>query len=76
MYRRGEVPLLSLEDYAALVADCLELLPPDMIVMRLMGDAPRDMLVAPTWSQNKHMALQRIEHELEQRDTYQGKHYS
>ena len=75
MYQRGEVELLSLDDYATLVADCLALLPPDMIVMRLMGDAPRDMLVAPTWSQQKQAALKRIEQELERRDIYQGQQF-
>lgn len=73
MYQRGEVPLLSLDNYAALVVDCLEYLPPEMIIMRLMGDAPRAMLVAPTWSQDKQAALQCIERELQRRDTYQGK---
>ncbi len=75
MYQRGDVSLLNLDDYATIVADCLEWLPPDMIIMRLLGDAPRSMLVAPTWSQHKQAALQRIEHELERRDTYQGKYY-
>jgi radical SAM superfamily enzyme len=46
-----------------------------MIIMRLMGDAPRTMLVAPTWSLDKRTALQRIEQELEHRDTYQGRRY-
>jgi uncharacterized protein len=76
LYHRGEVPLLSLDDYASLVVDCLEVLPPDMIIMRLMGDAPREMLVAPTWSLDKRLALRRIEQELEHRETYQGKYYS
>lgn len=76
MYQRGEVLLLSLDDYAAIAADCLELLPPDMIIMRLIGDAPRSMLVAPTWSQDKRAAIQRIEDELKRRDTYQGRYYS
>jgi len=58
------------------VVDCLEVLPPDMIIMRLMGDAPREMLVAPTWSLDKRLALRRIEQELEHRETYQGKYYS
>ena len=48
MYQRGELNLLTLDEYAALVADCIDLLPPQMLVMRLMGDAPRSMLVAPT----------------------------
>jgi len=76
LYHQGTVPLLGLEDYAALVVDCLEILPPEMIIMRLMGDAPRALLVAPTWSLDKRAALQRIELELERRETYQGKLYS
>jgi radical SAM superfamily enzyme len=44
-----------------------------MIIMRLMGDAPRTMLVAPTWSQDKQAAIQYIERELQRRNTYQGK---
>lgn len=73
MYQRGEVALLNLEAYAALVVDCLEVLPPEMIIMRLLGDAPRALLVAPTWSLDKGAALRRIEQELERRETYQGK---
>jgi radical SAM protein (TIGR01212 family) len=73
MYRRGEITLLSLEEYATLVVDCLEVLPPDMIIMRLMGDAPRATLVAPSWSLQKQAALRRIAQELARRDTYQGK---
>jgi hypothetical protein len=75
LYHQGQVPLLSLEDYATLVVNCLEILPPETIIMRLMGDAPRAMLVAPTWSRDKRAALQRIERELEHRETYQGKQY-
>jgi hypothetical protein len=75
MYRRGDVTLLGLDEYASLVVDCLEVLPPEMIIMRLMGDAPRATLVAPAWSLDKAAALRRIEQELEQRDAYQGKWY-
>jgi radical SAM protein (TIGR01212 family) len=75
MYQRGEVTLLDLDAYAALVVDCLEVLPPEMIIMRLLGDAPRDMLVAPLWPLQKQTVIQRIEAELERRDSYQGKFY-
>jgi hypothetical protein len=75
MYQRGDVALLSLEAYAPLVVDCLEVLPPEMVIMRLMGDAPPAMLVAPDWSRHKTIALRRIEQELEQRNTYQGMYY-
>lgn len=76
MYRRGAVSLFDLDSYAARVVDCLEVLPPDTIVMRLMGDAPRAMLVAPEWSLHKQAVIRRIEQELERRDTYQGKYYT
>lgn len=75
MYRQGRVPLLDLDAYVELVVDCLELLPPDMIIMRLLGDAPRDMLVAPDWSLQKQTVITRIEAELARRDSYQGKFY-
>jgi uncharacterized protein len=76
MYRRGDVPLLEPDEYATLVVDCLEILPPETIIMRLMGDAPRSTLVAPTWSLHKQAVLQRIEQELARRDTYQGRRYT
>jgi hypothetical protein len=75
MYHSGAVTLLSLDEYAALVVDCLEVLPPEMIIMRLMGDAPRATLVAPAWSLHKPAALRRITQELTQRQTYQGKRF-
>jgi radical SAM protein (TIGR01212 family) len=75
MYQRGEVSLLSLEAYATLVVDCLEVLPPEMVIMRLLGDAPRATLVAPAWSVHKQPVLQRIGQELERRNTYQGRRY-
>lgn len=75
MYRQGSVPLLDLDAYVGLVADCLEILPPDTIIMRLLGDAPRDMLVAPAWSLQKQTVITRIEAELARRDSYQGKFY-
>lgn len=74
-YQRGEVALLDLDAYVRLVVDCLEVLPPETIIMRLMGDAPRDMLVAPLWSLQKQTVIQRIEAELERRDSYQGALY-
>ena len=75
MYQRGEVSLFSVDEYATLVVDCLEVFPPEMVMMRLMGDAPRATLVAPSWSLHKQTVLQRITQELERRNTYQGKYY-
>ena len=44
-----------------------------MIVHRLTGDAPRDLLIGPTWSLKKWEVLNGIDAELKRRDTWQGK---
>lgn len=71
-HARGEVPLLSREEYARRAADFLELLPPLAVIQRLTGEAPRDRLVAPLWALRKQEVLQAIERELERRGSRQG----
>ena len=72
MYKRGGIKTLNLEDYASLVVDCLELLPDEVVVHRLSGDTPRELLVAPEWGVNKFVVTDRIERLLEERHTCQG----
>lgn len=74
-YEAGLVRFLEKDEYVKLVVDTLELLPPDMIVHRVTGDAPRDLLIGPMWSLKKWEVLNAIDAELEARDTWQGKHY-
>lgn len=72
LHARGEVPLLSRDDYVGLVCDFLERLDPRTIVQRLTGDGGRDHLVAPLWSLAKFEVLNAIDAELERRGTRQG----
>ena len=69
---RAPFPLMERADYVELVCDQLELLPPEMVVQRLTGDAPRDRLVGPAWSIQKWEVLNAIDRELARRDTWQG----
>lgn len=71
-YLKGGVEVLSLEEYASIVADCLEVLPPGLVIHRLSGDAPKSFLVAPKWGANKFMIAERILGLLKDRKTYQG----
>jgi uncharacterized protein len=73
-YRRGEVRLLTREEYVGVVCDFLERLPARMVIHRLTGDAPPDYLVAPLWCLDKPGLLHDIQAELERRDTWQGIH--
>ncbi|OZB96302.1 TIGR01212 family radical SAM protein [Paenibacillus sp. XY044] len=78
MVRQYEADLLRFleqDEYIKLVADTLEFLPPEMIVHRLTGDAPRKLLIGPMWSQEKWEVLNGIDAELEARDSWQGKYW-
>lgn len=74
-YEKGLVELMDQESYTKLVVDQLELLPPDMMIHRLTGDGPADLLIGPMWSMNKWSVLNGIEDEFKQRGSWQGKKY-
>ncbi|MBP2000502.1 radical SAM protein (TIGR01212 family) [Paenibacillus shirakamiensis] len=72
-YEAGLLRFLEQDEYIKLIVDTLEFLPPEMIVHRLTGDAPRDLLIGPLWSLKKWEVLNTIDDELKKRDTWQGK---
>ncbi|GIP34450.1 TIGR01212 family radical SAM protein [Paenibacillus sp. J2TS4] len=72
-YEAGLLKFLEKDEYVKLVVDTLEILPPEMIVHRLTGDAPRDLLIGPMWSLKKWEVLNFIDAELKARNTWQGK---
>ena len=57
LYAAGQVPEMTLEEYAALIVDCLRILPEDMTVHRLTGDGPKKLLLSPLWSGDKKRVL-------------------
>ncbi|MCM1499898.1 MAG: TIGR01212 family radical SAM protein [Clostridium sp.] len=59
-YQAGRFRVLELEEYVNLVADCIALLPQDMVIHRLTGDGDRKSLVAPLWSLDKKRVLNAI----------------
>jgi radical SAM protein (TIGR01212 family) len=72
MYLNGEYHPPERVEYVELVCDFLEHLSPEIIIHRLVGDAPRSRYVAPQWCLNKSEALRAIDMELERRNSYQG----
>ncbi len=74
-YEKGLLELMDFDTYVNLVADQLEILPPDMVIHRLTGDGPIDLLIGPMWSAKKWKVLNRIEAELKRRNSWQGKYY-
>lgn len=71
-YREGRLKFLSFHDYVSLICDQLEMIPQDIVIHRLTGDAPRESLIGPTWSLNKWEVLNAIDGEMKKRNTFQG----
>jgi hypothetical protein len=75
MYLKHPFKLLTLEEYKDIVCDQLEILRDDIIIHRLTGDAPKDLLIAPKWSLKKFVVMNEIDKEMRRRNTYQGQKY-
>ena len=75
LYEKGELEFLSQEDYIDLLCKSVCMLPQDMVIHRLTGDAPRDLLIGPMWSLKKWEVLNSIDKAMEENDIYQGKEF-
>lgn len=72
-YHEGRLRLLDFKEYVDIICDQLELIPQDIIIHRLTGDAPFESIVGPMWSLKKWEVLNAIDQEMLRRDSYQGK---
>lgn len=75
-YQHTGFHILTMNEYVGLVIRCLEVCRPDLVIHRLTGDGPKDLLIAPEWSQAKRQVLNTIQKELKRRNTFQGRLYS
>ena len=73
VYEAGGLEFLSQEDYIDLLCKSVCMLPQDMVIHRLTGDAPRDLLIGPMWSLKKWEILNAIDKAFIDNDIYQGK---
>ena len=66
-YEKDPFPLLTLEEYAELVAQSVRILPEQTVIHRLTGDAPGPLLIAPEWTRNKKRVLNAVNREIGKR---------
>ena len=66
-YEKDPFPLLTLEEYAELVAQSVRILPEQTVIHRLTGDAPGKLLIAPEWTRNKKRVLNTVNREIGKR---------
>lgn len=72
MYEREPFHVLSLEEYADLVVESIARLPESVVIHRISGDGPRQLLVEPVWSAHKRLVLNTIAKKFRENGVYQG----
>ena len=75
-YERNVFDVLSQDEYLTILIDCLEHLRPDIVIHRVTGDGPKDLLIAPTWSSAKRTVLNNLHHKMKLRGAYLGRLYT
>lgn len=73
-YNEGRLQLMSKEAYVSVICDQLEMIPPEIVIHRLTGDAPFETIIGPMWSLKKWEVLNAIDVEMKRRNSYQGKY--
>ncbi len=74
-YRDHPFHVPDMEEYIRVLSRYLSHLRPDMVIHRLTGDGPKDLLIAPLWTDAKRTVLNRLHQYLKENDIWQGKEY-
>ncbi len=76
MYRAGKYTPPTLDEYAEGAAYIISHLHPDIVLHRITGDCPRELLIAPDWNVNKDGIIAAINKKLEEKGISQGDLFS
>ena len=75
MYLNGDYSPLELDDYLDSCAYILTHISPRIIIHRVSGDAPKDLLVAPEWNKHKKWIINGLDKLMREKDLWQGMEY-
>ena len=72
-YQKAPFHLPDLTEYKKLLGTLISHLRPDIVIHRLTGDGPKNLLIAPLWTGNKRQVLNTIQKYFSEADIWQGK---
>lgn len=76
IYNEGKYTPISLEYYLENLSYIITHINPKIIIHRISGDAPKDLLVAPKWNTHKKLVLNGLDRILREKNLYQGMYYN
>ncbi len=65
--------MMDFETYIDMLIECISIIPEHIVLHRITGDGPKNLLIAPLWSGDKKRVFNTIQMELARRDIWQGK---
>ena len=71
-YEQHPFHILTMEEYINHLIICLSQLRKDIVIERMTGDGPKDLLIVPKWIGHKRPVLNTIHKEMKQRNFTQG----
>ena len=75
IYASDPFPVPDPQEYYKLLGACISHLRPDIVIHRLTGDGPKELLTAPLWTCNKRQVLNQLQSYFKTHDIWQGKEY-
>lgn len=75
MYFNGDYTPITLDYYLNALTFVITHISPDIVIHRISGDAPKDLLIVPEWNLHKKWVLNGFDKILRENDLWQGKYY-
>ena len=72
VFAREKFRTLDKEEYVDILCDCVNIVPENVVIHRLTGDAPKKLLIEPKWSADKKSVLNLITKTFNERNVIQG----
>lgn len=76
MYKNRDYEAISLDYYLESASYILTHISPDIVIHRISGDAPKDLLLAPDWNSHKKWIVNGLDKLLREQNLYQGMFYN
>ena len=71
-YEAEEFETYTLDEYLHVLTECIAHLNPEIVIHRVTGDGPKDLLIAPQFSKNKRLVLNSLHRKLKETGITQG----
>lgn len=72
-YKKGLFTLPEMEEYFSVISKAIKKIPENIVIHRLTGDGPKNLLIAPLWTGEKKKVLNAMNKYFFSNNVYQGR---